>query len=272
MCIQWCCKNCLDKLTGLTHQWAYERCNDFFIARSREDYLTECPNGPWQMRRAFHRHPYRGPQMCDSCRNVSRKEKKLLQSAREKANVALGHPPEYTGAIDLGELESPEIFQEDTQLPLEPGEVDSMKDKGESSSTFERNETPPQSARPFLQYSPESTTEVPNSTIAGRETSLITNQHIQRKHDISQDRETETDTDKREVTPVEEAQSRAPNHQQQQLPSHTYSGMTNTNNRVANVEEQDFSRNPDRSKFSYPSRTTTRASPSQPTRTRPWDL
>ena len=349
MCIHWCCKNCLDKLTKLTHHWAYERCNDFFIARSRDEYLTDCPNGPWQERRAFHRHPYRGPQMCDSCRMAGRKEKKLLQSARQKANVALGHLPEYTGTIDLGELEIPETFQKDPQLQSELGEVNAMKDKWESfgaanthlpspgldrqwastfatcndvgpkggvwqqpsqiastngrwmseendnrvdtalarefsrdthlqiqhepiSNTLKRNGTLPQGACPFIQYIPNSTTKVPNSTIAERETSLITNQHIQHKHDISQDRETDTGTDEREAIPVEEAQSRTPNHHHPQLPSHIYSGMPNKSDLFAIAEEQDFPRNPDRCKFSDPSRTTTRASSSQSIRTRPWDL
>lgn len=125
MCIQWCCKNCANSYTNLTHRWARERCNDFYIARSQNEDLTECPNGPWESRRAAHRHPYRGAQVCEDCKKAGRKDYKLVHSARQKANVALGQRPEYTGAIYLGELEIPDNFH--TPHLLEAGEVDAMR-------------------------------------------------------------------------------------------------------------------------------------------------
>lgn len=127
MCIQWCCKDCNDKLTKLTHRWARQRCNEYFIARSQNENTTACPKGPWELRRAFHRHPYRGPQRCNECLRTDWKEKKLVQSARQKANVALGQRPEYTGSISLGESEVPKSSPRNTQQLLEPGKVDAMK-------------------------------------------------------------------------------------------------------------------------------------------------
>ena len=134
MCIQWCCKDCIDKLTKLTHRWARERCNEYFIARSQNENTMACPKGPWELRRAFHRHPYRGPQRCNECLRTNWKEKKLVQSARQKANVALGQRPEYTESISLGELQVPENFPNNTQQLLEPGKVDAMKANWESFS------------------------------------------------------------------------------------------------------------------------------------------
>lgn len=134
MCIQWCCKDCLDKITILTHRWARERCNEYFIARSQNLNTTACPIGPWQLRRAYHRHPYRGPQMCDECKKAGRKEKKLIQSARQKANLALGQQPEYNGAMSLGELKIPESYHRNRQLLLEPGKINVMKAKWETFS------------------------------------------------------------------------------------------------------------------------------------------
>lgn len=58
MCIQWCCKHCPNN-SKLTHIWARDRCNDFFISRSHNENITECPRGPFELRRAYHRHPYR---------------------------------------------------------------------------------------------------------------------------------------------------------------------------------------------------------------------
>ena len=132
MCIQWCCKNCGDGCTILTHRWAQERCNDYYIARSRNGNTTDCPKGPWELRRAFHRHPYRGAQRCDECKRGGRKNAKRVQSARQKANVALGERPEYRGALHLGELEIPEHFHKNAQHLLEPGKVDAMKSNWES--------------------------------------------------------------------------------------------------------------------------------------------
>ena len=134
MCIQWCCKSCFDKLTKLTHLWARERCNDYFIARSQNENTTACPKGPWELRRAFHRYPYRGSQRCNECIRTGWKEKKLVKSTRQKANEALGQQPEYTESISLGELEVPETFGNNTQRLLEPGKVDAMKAKWESFS------------------------------------------------------------------------------------------------------------------------------------------
>lgn len=133
MCIRWCCKNCTDEYNKLGHRWARERCNDYFIARSRNGNVTDCPNGPWELQRAFHRHPYRGAQRCDDCKKACRKDSKLLQSARQKANVALGERPEYTGALWLGELEVPDNFHDAAHL-LEPGKVDALKSNWESFS------------------------------------------------------------------------------------------------------------------------------------------
>ena len=134
MCIQWCCKDCIDKITTLTHRWARERCNEYFITRSQNPNTTACPNGPWQLRRAYHRHPYRGPQMCDDCKKAGRKEKKLIQSARQRANVALGQPPEYNEVMSLAELKNPGIYHRNMQLFLGPGKLDEMKAKWETFS------------------------------------------------------------------------------------------------------------------------------------------
>lgn len=139
MCIQWCCKDCLDKITILTHRWARERCNEYFIARSQNLNTTACPIGPWQLRRAYHRHPYRGPQMCDDCKRVGRKEKKLIQSARQKANMALGQQPEYSGTSSLGDLKIPESYHRSRQLLLEPGKLSVMKAKWEAFSAANRH-------------------------------------------------------------------------------------------------------------------------------------
>ena len=136
MCLHWCCKHCFTKLT---HRWAYERCNEYFVARSQDENLIACPNGPWLLRRAYHRHPYRGAQRCDQCKNASRKDKKLMQSARQKANVALGHRPDYNGAIYLGVLEIPETIHRNSRLPLEPGRLDAMKAKWESFNVTHRH-------------------------------------------------------------------------------------------------------------------------------------
>ena len=134
MCIQWCCKHCPDNCTKLTHKWARERCNDFYIARSLNENITDCPKGPWELRRAFHRHPYRGAQRCDACKKAGKNKSKLAQSARKKANAAIGEMPEYTGALFLGELEIPDTFQQNAKRVLEPGKVDAMKLSWESFS------------------------------------------------------------------------------------------------------------------------------------------
>lgn len=134
MCIQWCCKYCIDKITILTHPWARDRCNEYFIARSKNQNTTACPVGPWQLRRAHHRHPYRGPQMCDDCKKAGRKEKKLIQSARQKANIVLDQQPEYNGTMSLGELNVPESYHRNKQLLLEPGKLNAMKANWETFS------------------------------------------------------------------------------------------------------------------------------------------
>ena len=139
MCIHWCCKHCS---APLTHSWAYERCNDYFNARSQDRELVACPNGPWLLRNAYHRHPYRGPQKCEQCKFDSRKDKKRSQSAREKANLALGHRADYNGAIDLGELKMRETIPENSQLPLEAEKLDAMNAKRESFNATHRHLTP----------------------------------------------------------------------------------------------------------------------------------
>ena len=117
MCIQWCCKNCQDKLTVLTHHWARERCNDYYIARSEDRTTTDCPRGPWVLRRAYHRNPYKGVQRCDDCIRAGRKDSKRVQLARQKTNMAHGDRREYAGALYVGELVIPEGFH-DTPQPL----------------------------------------------------------------------------------------------------------------------------------------------------------
>ena len=134
MCIQWCCKNCPGRPTKLTHRWARERCNEYFIARSKNQDTASCPIGPWELRRAYHRHPYRGPQICDNCKGVSRKDKKLMQSARQRANVALGQRPEYNGAMELGELEIPETFHGNARGLFGKGRVEDRIPNWESCS------------------------------------------------------------------------------------------------------------------------------------------
>ena len=129
MCIHWCCKHCS---TELYHRWAYERCNEYFVARSQDENLVACPNGPWLLRRAYHRHPFRGPQRCDPCKKACRKDKKVEQLARQKANMALGHRHDYNGARFLGELEIRDTTHARSQLPLEPRILDAMKAKWES--------------------------------------------------------------------------------------------------------------------------------------------
>ena len=136
MCIHWCCKHCS---TALTHRWAYERCNEYFVARSEDKNFVVCPNGPWLLRRAYHRHPYRGSQRCDQCKIASRKDKKFKQSAREEANKALGHRANYNGAIDLGELKMRDKIPQTSQLPLEPERLDAMKAKWESFNVTHRH-------------------------------------------------------------------------------------------------------------------------------------
>ncbi|KAM0794327.1 hypothetical protein BDR22DRAFT_711041 [Usnea florida] len=126
MCIQWCCKNCQDKLTVLTHHWARERCNDYYIARSEDRTVTDCPLGPWILRRAYHRNPYKGAQRCDDCIRAGRKDSKRVQLARQKTNVAHGDRREYAGALYVGELVIPEGFQH-TPRPLVRSQLDVTK-------------------------------------------------------------------------------------------------------------------------------------------------
>lgn len=129
MCIQWCCKHCPPtSSTTLTHKWALSRCNEFYIARSNGTTTLACPKGPWEFRRAFHRHPYRGAQRCDACKKAGKNRSKLAQSIRQRANAAIGELPEYTGALFVGELEIPKEFYRNTsQRELQAGEVDAMK-------------------------------------------------------------------------------------------------------------------------------------------------
>lgn len=135
MCIQWCCKLCTDKLTLLTHDLALERCYEYCMARSQDLSLKDCPKGPPELRRAFHRHPARGAQRCNDCIMVVRKKNKLLQIAQQRANIALGKEPEYVGALDLGVLEIPEDFnQYAAQQNLGPGRVDVINPNWESFS------------------------------------------------------------------------------------------------------------------------------------------
>lgn len=130
MCIQWCCKLCSDKLTKLTHDLALERCYEYCMARSQDQSIMECPKGPPVLRRAFHRHPVRGAQRCNDCVMVARRKNKLVQLAQQRANIALGKPPEYAGALDLGVLEIPEDFNHYAeQQILELGKMDAMNSK-----------------------------------------------------------------------------------------------------------------------------------------------
>ena len=130
MCIQWCCKNCQDKLTVLTHHWARERCNDYYIARSEDRTITDCPRGPWVLRRAYHRNPYKGVQRCDDCIRAGRKDSKRVQLARQKTNVAHGDRREYSGALYVGELVIPEGFHNPPQA-LVPGQLDMINSSAE---------------------------------------------------------------------------------------------------------------------------------------------
>ena len=126
MCIQWCCKNCLDKLTLLSHSDDRERSNHYFIARSEDQRITDCPRGPWVLQRAYHRNPYRGVQRCDDCIRAGRKDSKRVQSARQRTNMALGERREYTGALNVGELVVPDGFL-NTPQPLVRGQLDGIK-------------------------------------------------------------------------------------------------------------------------------------------------
>ena len=130
MCIQWCCKNCPGTPTELNHRWARQRCNEYFIARSKNHETADCPIGPWELRRAYHRHPYRGPQICDDCKGASRKDKKLVQSARQKANAAWDQF--YKGVVDLGELEIPETSHGNAHGLFQKGRVDHMMSNWET--------------------------------------------------------------------------------------------------------------------------------------------
>ena len=123
MCIQWCCKNCQNQLTILTHHWARERCNDYYIARSENYRVTDCPRGPWELRRAFHRNPYKGAQRCNDCIKASRKDSKRVQQERQRTNMVHGERREYSGALNVGELVIPEGFQ-NTAQPLVRGQLD----------------------------------------------------------------------------------------------------------------------------------------------------
>ena len=135
MCIRWCCKSCPDnKVTRLNHRWARERCNDYFIVRSMNQSARDCPKGPaWELRRAFHRHPYRGSQRCGNCIKIARQSFKCVQMARQKANAVIGELPDYAGALYLGELEIPDNFHDNAQHLLDlPGKVDAMISNWES--------------------------------------------------------------------------------------------------------------------------------------------
>ena len=130
MCIQWCCKHCPKKLT---HRWAYEHCNEYFDTRSHHKDLAECPSGPELLRHAYHRHPYRGPQTCDRCRTLIRRDQKVAQLAKQRDNRAQGLRADWNGAKDLGEIYKP------SQLPLEHGQLDAMKARWESFTATHRH-------------------------------------------------------------------------------------------------------------------------------------
>ena len=138
MCIQWCCKKCQDKLTILTHHWARERCNDFYIARSEDPTITECPRGPWVLQRASHRNPYKGVQRCDDCIKAGRKESKRVQQARQRTNINYGELREYSGALYVGELVIPDDFQ-NTSQPLVGGQPDVTKSDWEGFALANRH-------------------------------------------------------------------------------------------------------------------------------------
>ena len=117
-------------MTILTHYWARERCNDYYIARSEDRTVTDCPRGPWVLQRAYHRNPYKGAQRCDDCIRASRKDSKRVQLARQKTNMALGERREYSGALNVGELVIPDDFQ-NTPQPLVGGQLDVDKSSWE---------------------------------------------------------------------------------------------------------------------------------------------
>ena len=57
-----------------------------------------------------------------------------MQSARQRANVALGQRPEYNGAMELGELEIPETFHGDVHGLCGMGRVENKMSNWESFS------------------------------------------------------------------------------------------------------------------------------------------
>ena len=118
-------------MTILTHYWARERCNDYYIARSQDRTVTDCPLGPWVLQRAYHRNPYKGAQRCDECIKASRKDAKRVQQVRQKNNMAHGERREYSGALNVGELVIPDDFQ-NTPQPLFRGQPDVDKSSWEN--------------------------------------------------------------------------------------------------------------------------------------------
>ena len=117
-------------MTILTHHWARERCNDYYIARSEDRTITDCPRGPWVLQRAYHRNPYKGVQRCDECIRAGRKDSKRVQLARQRTNLALGERREYSGALNVGELVVPDDFQ-NTPQPRARGQLDVIESSAE---------------------------------------------------------------------------------------------------------------------------------------------
>ena len=303
MCIQYCCKNCGSDCTKLTHRWARERCNDYFSARSENQNITDCPNGPWELQRASHRHPYRGAQVCESCKKAGRKDYKVIQSTRQKANVALGERAEYAGAINLGELEIPDTFY--NPHFVEGGKADAMRLIRESFKSanghllvheLERAwasrltvfdiginagawTLPSKLASTFGQRTSEEALNRGNTAIADKvsrsphrqihpSSKAATYRPNQTSRSACQNIQynTSSDTNKRNITNVEREASRsAQQHVQCQNNSDT-----NKQN-ITPVKGKERSRDPDREAH-YNSASTTRSSSSQSACARPWDL
>lgn len=70
--------------------------------------------------------------MCDSCKKAGRKDYKVIHSARQQANAALGERAGFTGTIWLGELEIPENFR--NPHGIKAGRLDVMRSNWESFS------------------------------------------------------------------------------------------------------------------------------------------
>lgn len=279
MCIQYCCKHCPDNCTKLNHQWARQRCNEFYIARSQNENIIDCPKGPWELRRAEHRHPYRGAQRCDACKKAGKNKSKLAQSARKKANAAIGELPEYTGALFLGELEIPKDFdrvsaEDHTRLKTAAvGEItrsphQQSHQHHSTSTTCKQNETS-RSPHEDVQYNNnKSNTDKQNLTPVEQTASPKKLHHSQIYHSNS----SETDADQRNIKrTVEAAASQKANHHHRIR--HDDSPETNKSNRTTVEEGKQAASRTAHHVVHHNSSLPTRSAPlSQPTRKRPWDL